>query len=64
MKVVVVGGSIGGLSAAAALLKNGVDAKDVTVLERAAKIVPAGAVSLLIYCGAALGRFPNSVEIF
>jgi 2-polyprenyl-6-methoxyphenol hydroxylase-like FAD-dependent oxidoreductase len=42
MKAVIVGGSIGGLSAAAALLNNGFE--DIVVLERAAKIIPAGAV--------------------
>ena len=43
MKICIVGGSIGGLSAAIALRKEGCE---VVVLERASKIVPAGAVRL------------------
>ena len=43
VKVLVVGGSIGGLSSAVALMREGCE---VVVLERAARIVPAGAVSL------------------
>ena len=43
MKVCIVGGSIGGLSAAIALREEGCE---VVVLERASKIVPAGAVMI------------------
>jgi len=47
MKAIIVGGSIGGLSAAASLLRNGFRHEDIVVLERAAKIIPAGAVRAL-----------------
>jgi chemotaxis response regulator CheB len=48
MKAIIVGGSIGGLSAAAALLRNGFSPEDIVVLERAAKIIPAGAVRMVL----------------